>query len=83
VVRIFASQERPVVIRPNQREMAACRIERQAEDVGEEPGSGYFVTRGHDSVVQDDGHAPLYRGAKLHHSNDVSHEIGVFCAEGY
>ena len=53
------------VVHPNRREMAAWRIERQAEDVGEEPGGGYFVTRRHDGVVQDDGHStPLSRALR-------------------
>jgi hypothetical protein len=59
---IVVKQERQAVVHPNRREMAAWRIERQAEDVGEEPGGGYFVTRRHDGVVQDDGHGtPLLR----------------------
>jgi hypothetical protein len=33
------------------REMVASLIERQAEGVSEEPGSGHFVTRRHDGVV--------------------------------
>jgi hypothetical protein len=53
---VVIEQERQAAVHPNRREVAACRIERQAEDVGEEPGSGHFVTRRHDGVVQDDGH---------------------------
>ena len=38
---IVVEQERQAVVHPNRREMAASRIERQADDVGEEPGGGY------------------------------------------
>jgi len=48
---VVIEQERQAVVHPNWREMAAFLIERQAEDVSEEPGSGYFVTRRHDGVV--------------------------------
>jgi hypothetical protein len=62
---IVVEQERQAVVHPNRREMAASRIERQAEDVGEEPGGGYLVTRRHDGVVQDDGHGTLLSRARL------------------
>ena len=48
---VVVEQERQAVVYPNRREMAAFLIERQAEDVSEKPGSGYFVTRWHDGVV--------------------------------
>jgi hypothetical protein len=48
---VVIEQERQAVVHPNWREMAAFLIERQAEDVSEEPGGGYFVTRRHDGVV--------------------------------
>jgi hypothetical protein len=41
---VIIEQERQAVIHPNRREMAVARIERQAKDVGEEPGCGHFVT---------------------------------------
>ena len=62
---IVVEQERQAVVHPNRREMAAVCIERQAEDVSEEAGGGYFVTRRHDGVVQDDGHStPLSRALR-------------------
>src|SRR5262249_43562140 len=48
---VVVEQECQAVVHPNRREMAAFLIERQAEDVSEEPGSGYFITRRHDGVV--------------------------------
>jgi len=63
---VVVEQERQAVVHPNRREMAASRIERQAEDVSEEPGGGYFVTRRHDGVVQDDGHGTPLSQALRH-----------------
>src|SRR5262245_29764259 len=48
---VVVEQKRQTVVHPNRCEMAAFLIERQAEDVSEEPGGGYFVTRRHDGVV--------------------------------
>ena len=62
---VVIEQECQAVVHSNGREMPVFRVEGQAEDVGEEPGSGHFVTRRHDGVVQDDGHGTPLSRARL------------------
>src|SRR4029453_9634283 len=62
---VIVEQERQAVVHPTRRERAAFSVNRPAQDVTEEPGGSYFVTRRHDGVVQDDGHGtPLSRALR-------------------
>src|SRR5262249_19244589 len=65
ILRLVGEVERQAIVDLHLREVARARLDRQSEDVCEEPGRGDLVFRGDDGVVESDGHDPPPGGPSI------------------